>query len=201
MNLGSCSSDAAAGTAVASYAGEAYGLQWEQGKADEDRVHVVVSEEQGWVFICINDGFNDPNATDFLISNLYAAVHRELRGLLWEQQQHTPASDQPSTTTASSDHQDQCTWRRRARQSRPPRCSTDLDDEQKRRCRCKWEPSQLPTSARRAVVLPRSKSSQSDKIRASALFLFAQKDLEPFNGRVLSVSHRKNPTVLCKIQR
>jgi hypothetical protein len=61
--------------------------------------------------------------------------------------------------------------------------------------------SQLPTSARRAIVLPRSKSSQSDKIKASALFLFAQKDLELFSGRVLPVSHRKNPTVLCKIQR
>ncbi|KAI4988105.1 hypothetical protein ZWY2020_029735 [Hordeum vulgare] len=58
-----------------------------QGKAGEDRVHVVVSKERGWVFVGIYDGFNGPDATDFLVSNLYAAVHRELRGLLWEQSQ------------------------------------------------------------------------------------------------------------------
>ncbi|KAJ0702882.1 putative protein-serine/threonine phosphatase [Helianthus annuus] len=31
-------------------------LQWAQGKAGEDRVHVVVSEENGWVFVGIYDG-------------------------------------------------------------------------------------------------------------------------------------------------
>ncbi|OEL37814.1 Protein phosphatase 2C 35, partial [Dichanthelium oligosanthes] len=61
-------------------------LQWAQGKAGEDRVHIVVSEERGWVFVGIYDGFNGPDATDFLVSHLYAAVHRELRGLLWDQQ-------------------------------------------------------------------------------------------------------------------
>ncbi|KAK1273438.1 putative protein phosphatase 2C 46 [Acorus gramineus] len=34
-------------------------LQWVKGKAGEDRAHVVVLEEHGWVFIRIYDGFND----------------------------------------------------------------------------------------------------------------------------------------------
>lgn len=59
-------------------------LQWAQGKAGEDRVHVVVSEEHGWVFVGIYDGFNGPDAPDFLVSNLYPAVHKELKGLLWD---------------------------------------------------------------------------------------------------------------------
>ncbi|GJN22850.1 hypothetical protein PR202_gb10450 [Eleusine coracana subsp. coracana] len=132
MDLGS--PDAAA--AVAACGGDPAGLQWAQGKAGEDRVHVVVSEERGWVFVGIYDGFNGPDATDFLVSNLYAAVHRELRGLLWDQQQQQEEEeqDQPASTTAS-DHHDQSARRRRARRSRPPR---GADDDQ-RRWRCEWE--------------------------------------------------------------
>ncbi|XP_058109692.1 probable protein phosphatase 2C 4 [Magnolia sinica] len=63
---------------------ESQNLQWAQGKAGEDRVHVVVSEEHGWVFVGIYDGFNGPDAPDYLLSNLYSAVHKELKGLLWE---------------------------------------------------------------------------------------------------------------------
>ncbi|KAB2622142.1 protein phosphatase 2C 4 [Pyrus ussuriensis x Pyrus communis] len=58
-------------------------LQWAQGKVGEDRVHVVVSEEHGWVFVGIYDGFNGPDAPDYLLSNLYSTVHMELKGLLW----------------------------------------------------------------------------------------------------------------------
>ncbi|XP_010543309.1 PREDICTED: probable protein phosphatase 2C 66 [Tarenaya hassleriana] len=58
-------------------------VQWAQGKAGEDRVHVVVSEENGWLFVGIYDGFNGPDAPDYLLSNLYTAVHNELKGLLW----------------------------------------------------------------------------------------------------------------------
>ncbi|KAM7277695.1 hypothetical protein ACFE04_004829 [Oxalis oulophora] len=60
-------------------------LQWAQGKAGEDRLHVVVSEEHGWVFVGIYDGFNGPDAPDFLASNLYSAVNKELKkkGLLF----------------------------------------------------------------------------------------------------------------------
>ncbi|KAF2321920.1 hypothetical protein GH714_004557 [Hevea brasiliensis] len=63
---------------------ESQNLQWAQGKAGEDRVHVVVSEEHGWVFVGIYDGFNGPDATDYLSSNLYSAVHKEVKGLLWD---------------------------------------------------------------------------------------------------------------------
>ncbi|KAL3717176.1 hypothetical protein ACJRO7_008715 [Eucalyptus globulus] len=57
-------------------------LEWAQGKAGEDRMHVVVSEENGLVFVGIYDGFNGPDAPDFLLSNLYSAVCKELQGLL-----------------------------------------------------------------------------------------------------------------------
>ncbi|CAK9874067.1 unnamed protein product [Sphagnum jensenii] len=56
-----------------------------QGKAGEDRVHVVLSEEHGWLFVGIYDGFNGPDAPDFLMSNLYTAIYQELKGLLWDQ--------------------------------------------------------------------------------------------------------------------
>ncbi|KAL0797470.1 hypothetical protein Bca101_052644 [Brassica carinata] len=60
---------------------ESQSLQWAQGKAGEDRVHVVVSEEQGWLFVGIYDGFNGPDAPDYLLSHLYPTLHRELKGL------------------------------------------------------------------------------------------------------------------------
>ncbi|PKU79203.1 probable protein phosphatase 2C 4 [Dendrobium catenatum] len=56
---------------------------WAQGRAGEDRVHVVISEEHGWLFVGIYDGFNGPDATDYLLSNLYPAVLQEVKGLLW----------------------------------------------------------------------------------------------------------------------
>ncbi|KAK7269521.1 hypothetical protein RIF29_22252 [Crotalaria pallida] len=59
-------------------------LQWAQGKAGEDRVHVVLSEEQGWLFIGIYDGFSGPDAPDFLMSHLYRFIDKELEGLLWD---------------------------------------------------------------------------------------------------------------------
>ncbi|XP_054810783.1 protein phosphatase 2C 29-like [Prosopis cineraria] len=59
-------------------------VQWALGKAGEDRVHVVVSEEHGWLFIGIYDGFNGPDAPEFLMCHLYRAVYNELKGLFWE---------------------------------------------------------------------------------------------------------------------
>ncbi|GAU24814.1 hypothetical protein TSUD_157270 [Trifolium subterraneum] len=59
-------------------------VQWALGKAGEDRVHVVVSEEQGWLFVGIYDGFNGPDAPEFLMGNMYRAVYNELQGLFWE---------------------------------------------------------------------------------------------------------------------
>ncbi|KAI9401614.1 hypothetical protein POPTR_001G144700v4 [Populus trichocarpa] len=59
-------------------------VQWALGKAGEDRVHVVVSEEHGWLFVGVYDGFNGPDAPEFLMGNLYRAVFNELQGLFWE---------------------------------------------------------------------------------------------------------------------
>ncbi|OVA01296.1 Protein phosphatase 2C (PP2C)-like domain [Macleaya cordata] len=59
-------------------------VQWAHGKAGEDRVHVVVSEEHGWLFVGIYDGFNGPDAPEFLMGNLYRAVFNELEGLFWD---------------------------------------------------------------------------------------------------------------------
>ncbi|XP_073303664.1 protein phosphatase 2C 29-like [Primulina huaijiensis] len=59
-------------------------VQWALGKAGEDRVHVVVSEELGWLFVGIYDGFNGPDGPEFLMSNLYKAMYSELEGLFWD---------------------------------------------------------------------------------------------------------------------
>ncbi|KAL0900544.1 hypothetical protein Bca101_084505 [Brassica carinata] len=59
-------------------------IQWAQGKAGEDRVHVILSEENGWLFVGIYDGFNGPDPPDYLLNNLYTAVLKELQGLLWD---------------------------------------------------------------------------------------------------------------------
>ncbi|KAL6650016.1 hypothetical protein ACP70R_014240 [Stipagrostis hirtigluma subsp. patula] len=71
-------------------------LQWAHGKAGEDRVHVVLSEEQGWLFIGIYDGFSGPDAPDFLMSNLYKAIDKELEGLLWVYEDTADRSDHVS---------------------------------------------------------------------------------------------------------
>ncbi|KAG2327342.1 hypothetical protein Bca52824_010070 [Brassica carinata] len=68
-------------------------LQWAHGRAGEDRVHVVLSEEQGWLFIGIYDGFSGPDAPDFVISHLYKAIDKELEGLLWVYDE--PSEDNP----------------------------------------------------------------------------------------------------------
>ncbi|KAH7553692.1 hypothetical protein ACOSP7_029490 [Xanthoceras sorbifolium] len=71
-------------------------LQWAQGKAGEDRVHIVVSEEHGWVFVGIYDGFNGPDAPDYLLTNLYTFVHKELKGLLWNDKFESSANSSNS---------------------------------------------------------------------------------------------------------
>ena len=76
---------------------ESDNVQWALGKAGEDRVHVVVSEEQGWLFVGIYDGFNGPDAPEFLMGNLYRAVYNQLQGLFWEidQQQQQQQQQEP----------------------------------------------------------------------------------------------------------
>ncbi|KAL5187621.1 Protein phosphatase 2C 29 [Glycine soja] len=79
-------------------AAAASNVQWALGKAGEDRVHVVVSEELGWLFVGIYDGFNGGDAPEFLMGNLYRAVHNELQGLFWEleeEEQPLPQESNP----------------------------------------------------------------------------------------------------------
>ncbi|KAJ9135096.1 hypothetical protein P3X46_032315 [Hevea brasiliensis] len=79
-------------------------VQWALGKAGEDRVHVVVSEEQGWLFVGIYDGFNGPDAPEFLMGNLYRAVYNELQGLFWDVEEPEEASNVASTIVVESDN-------------------------------------------------------------------------------------------------
>ncbi|KAJ0259761.1 Protein phosphatase 2C 29 [Hirschfeldia incana] len=72
------------GGVTAACGGEEDDLQWALGKAGEDRVQLAVFEKQGWLFAGIYDGFNGPDAPEFLMANLYRAVHSELKGLFWE---------------------------------------------------------------------------------------------------------------------
>ncbi|CAA6663678.1 unnamed protein product [Spirodela intermedia] len=85
---------AAAGPSEKDY-GSTRNLQWAHGKAGEDRVHVVLSEEQGWLFVGIYDGFSGPDAPDFLMGNLYKAIDRELEGLLWDFEDGDPGTNAP----------------------------------------------------------------------------------------------------------
>ncbi|KAK2360749.1 putative protein phosphatase 2C [Trifolium repens] len=57
-------------------------LHMAQGKGGEDRMHIVICEEHGWVYVGIYDGFNGPDATDYLLNNMFYAVHDELKGFL-----------------------------------------------------------------------------------------------------------------------
>ncbi|KAK9698912.1 hypothetical protein RND81_08G140100 [Saponaria officinalis] len=68
-------------------------VEWAVGKAGEDRVHVVVSEEHGWLFVGIYDGFNGPDAPEFLMGHLYRAVFHELKGLFWDNEDDCEAND------------------------------------------------------------------------------------------------------------
>jgi len=123
---------------------ETQNLQWAQGKAGEDRVHVVVSEEHGWVFVGIYDGFNGPDATDFLLSNLYSYVQKELKGLLWDD---NPKSESSSSSSSSSIMS--CTTLNSA-ESRSSSCSSsDMEASVSRCCESENYASGLESSAKR----------------------------------------------------
>ncbi|KAG8369957.1 hypothetical protein BUALT_Bualt14G0068300 [Buddleja alternifolia] len=54
------------------------------GAAGEDRVQAVCSEENGWLFCAIYDGFNGRDAADFLAGTLYETVAFHLNLLDWD---------------------------------------------------------------------------------------------------------------------
>ncbi|URE07911.1 phosphatase 2C, partial [Musa troglodytarum] len=157
-------------------------LQWAQGKAGEDRVHVVVSEEHGWVFVGIYDGFNGPDATDYLLSNLYPAVHRELKGLLWEDKNDALCRepvDDPTTPAARDEHNPTVAtnwaaddrWSKEGRENkRKPDGAARKWEENHRRWRCEFERERLELDRR---LTEQSKRSSQDRAVNHSLVLEA----------------------------
>ncbi|ONK78648.1 uncharacterized protein A4U43_C02F21000 [Asparagus officinalis] len=56
-------------------------VQMAGGAAGEDRVQAVCSEENGWLFCAIYDGFNGRDAADFLAGSLYENIRINLNTL------------------------------------------------------------------------------------------------------------------------
>lgn len=59
-------------------------VQMAGGAAGEDRVQAVCSEENGWLFCGIYDGFNGRDAADFLAGTLYDRIASSLHNLEWQ---------------------------------------------------------------------------------------------------------------------
>ncbi|GKV32873.1 hypothetical protein SLEP1_g41438 [Rubroshorea leprosula] len=176
---------------------ESHNLQWAQGKAGEDRVHVVVSEEHGWVFVGIYDGFNGPDAPDFLLSNLYSAVHKELKGLFWDDKEHSVAVTAPlSSSEVEEDSNQSRDWnggedacsrcfeeenypsedvhfdlnskRKRGRNSRSRyRGAAKKWEENQKRWKCEWDRERLELDRRLKEQLNRNGSNGSSSINHS----------------------------------
>uniref|UniRef100_M4CZE6 protein-serine/threonine phosphatase n=1 Tax=Brassica campestris TaxID=3711 RepID=M4CZE6_BRACM len=117
-------------------------VQWAQGKAGEDRVHVVVSEENGWVFVGIYDGFSGPDAPDYLLNNLYTAVQKELNGLLCNDEKLRTLGENGDTQIGKrSDKEDSDS----GKENFPATTNTDAvasgarNQEKSVKWRCEWE--------------------------------------------------------------
>ncbi|XP_065866359.1 probable protein phosphatase 2C 4 [Euphorbia lathyris] len=168
---------------------ESQNLHWAQGKAGEDRVHVVVSEEHGWVFVGIYDGFNGPDAPDYLSSNLYSAVHKELKGLLWDDNLESSKISAPSSSPVEnsiesrseerSQSYDDCSpsfdsnsRRKRSRNSRGKyRGAASKWEENQMRWKCEWDRERIELDRRLKEQLNRSGSdngsiNHSDVLKA-----------------------------------
>ncbi|CAD6242908.1 unnamed protein product [Miscanthus lutarioriparius] len=114
------------------------GVQWAHGRAGEDRVHVVVSEDQRWLFVGIYDGFNGPEAPDFLVANLYRFLLRELRGSSTKRPTRTPSDSGNSwwmATTRTANSTSRAPAGSRYRFSR----SSGIPCGPTPRCRWRWD--------------------------------------------------------------
>ena len=63
------------------------------GAAGEDRVQAVCSEENGWLFCAIYDGFNGRDAADFLACTLYESIVFHLQLLDHQMKTHHDVDD------------------------------------------------------------------------------------------------------------
>lgn len=68
-------------------------VQMAGGAAGEDRVQAVCSEENGWLFCGIYDGFNGRDAADFLAGTLYENIGFYLHLLEWRIKQERESND------------------------------------------------------------------------------------------------------------
>ncbi|OIW08627.1 hypothetical protein TanjilG_03303 [Lupinus angustifolius] len=159
---------------------ESQNLQWAQGKAGEDRVHVVVSEEHGCVFVGIYDGFNGPDAPDYLLSNLYTFVHKELKGLLWDDNSEQVVVKENQNLEVQDDDGDYCSQcfdnnnrpctsgNDACRGKRVKNCknkskgSAKIWEENQRRWKCEWDRERLELDRRLKEQLTRSASGEKN---------------------------------------
>ncbi|KAL2328751.1 hypothetical protein Fmac_022178 [Flemingia macrophylla] len=147
---------------------ESQNLQWAQGKAGEDRVHVVVSEEHGWVFVGIYDGFSGPDAPDYLLSNLYNSVHKELKGLLWDDGSASKEDTFGDFNVSDVKDVDACSHcveqengsrTKRGRNSRSKfKGAAKKWEENQRRWKCEWDRERLELDRRLKEQLSLSRS-------------------------------------------
>ncbi|GMI97103.1 pol-like 5 [Hibiscus trionum] len=159
---------------------ESQNLQWAQGKAGEDRVHVVVSEEHEWVFVGIYDGFNGPDAPDYLLSNLYSNVHKELKGLLWddgfeqapanspedEEQSRESGLEQENHSGEKDDvYKNSGSKPKKGRNSKAKYKGAAMRwEENQRRWKCEWDRERLELDRKLKEQLSRNKSDGSRSV-------------------------------------
>ncbi|OVA03087.1 Protein phosphatase 2C (PP2C)-like domain [Macleaya cordata] len=72
-------------------------VQMAGGAAGEDRVQAVCSEENGWLFCGVYDGFNGRDAADFLAGTLYENIGFYLHLLEWRMRKPQDSSNFDST--------------------------------------------------------------------------------------------------------
>ena len=62
-------------------------VQLAGGAAGEDRVQAVCSDENGWVFCGVYDGFNGRDAADFMAGTFYDRIYLSLQMFEWHMKQ------------------------------------------------------------------------------------------------------------------
>ena len=73
------------------------------GAAGEDRVQAVCSEDNGWLFCGIHDGFNGRDAADFLAGTLYENIGLNLRLLECKAQKRQALVDADDSANSGED--------------------------------------------------------------------------------------------------
>ncbi|KAJ4957999.1 hypothetical protein NE237_025110 [Protea cynaroides] len=148
-------------------------VQWAHGKAGEDRVHVVVSEEHGWLFVGIYDGFNGPDAPEFLMGNLYRAVFNELQGLFWK---NNDERDQSIVTTPQEEEEegrDGSLLTEPELQQQPQQSSQVVNDPQVSVKRVTFQPDQKSGSVRKPLWEFLAENNDDDGLDLSGSHRFA----------------------------